>query len=145
MLNFSWSCSGTGSSCCFSHSLYTCWHFDQNILTSMSPFNTPRASINYLNIASLTSAALDFLPPPFSRNLFLDGSSSTISWFLLLYHILSCIFQPPLQTIFLPNYTFFNSNKCFSHFNVQQLLSSISHFVLLSQPHLKITLKKKTF
>ena len=33
----------------------------------------------------------------------------------------------------------------FSHFNVQQLLSNLSHFVLFSQAHLKITLKTKTF
>ena len=38
---------------------------------------------------------------------------------------------------------FFTSNECFSHFNVQQLLSNISHFVLFSQAHLKITLKRK--
>ena len=31
------------------------------------------------------------------------------------------------------------------HFNVQQLLSSTSHFVLFSQAHLKITLKTKSF
>ena len=40
---------------------------------------------------------------------------------------------------------FFTSNECFSHFNVQQLLSNLSHFVLFSQAHLKITLKTKTF
>ena len=33
----------------------------------------------------------------------------------------------------------------FSHFNVQQLLLNLSHFVLFSQAHLKITLKTKTF
>ena len=38
---------------------------------------------------------------------------------------------------------FFISNECFSHFNVQQLLSNLSHFVLFSQAHLKITLKTK--
>ena len=39
----------------------------------------------------------------------------------------------------------FTSNECFSHFNAQQLLSNLSHFVLFSQAHLKITLKTKTF
>ena len=39
----------------------------------------------------------------------------------------------------------FTSNKCFFHFNVQQLLSNISDFVLFSQGHLKIRLKAKTF
>ena len=34
---------------------------------------------------------------------------------------------------------FFTSNECFSHFNVQQLHSNISHFVLFSHAHLKIT------
>ena len=43
------------------------------------------------------------------------------------------------------NLLFFTSNECFSHFNVQQLLSNISHFVLFSQAHLKVTLKTKTF
>ena len=40
---------------------------------------------------------------------------------------------------------FFTSNKCFSHFDVQQLLSNKSYFVLVSQAHLKTTLKMKTF
>ena len=40
---------------------------------------------------------------------------------------------------------FFTSNECFSHFNVQQLLSNISYFVLFLQAYLKITLKTKTF
>ena len=39
---------------------------------------------------------------------------------------------------------FFTSNECFAHFNVQQLLSNLIHFVLFSQVHLKITLKMKT-
>ena len=40
---------------------------------------------------------------------------------------------------------FFTSNERFSHFNIQQLLSDISHYVLFSQAHLKITLKMKKF
>ena len=40
---------------------------------------------------------------------------------------------------------FFTSNECFPHFNVQQLLSNLGHFVLFLQAHLKITLKTKTF
>ena len=40
---------------------------------------------------------------------------------------------------------FFISNECFSHFNVQQLLSNLIHFALFSQAHLNITLKTKTF
>ena len=39
---------------------------------------------------------------------------------------------------------FFTSNECFSHFNVQQLLSNPIYFVLSSQAHLKITLNTKT-
>ena len=39
---------------------------------------------------------------------------------------------------------FFTSNECFSHVNIQQLLSNLSHFVLFSQAHLKKTLKTKT-
>ena len=70
LLKFSWSCSGTGSGCCFNHSLYTCWHFDQNM--GMRPFNAPPTLINHSN---------HFLPPPLSRNLFLEGSSSTNSSF----------------------------------------------------------------
>ena len=40
---------------------------------------------------------------------------------------------------------FFTSNECFSHFNGQQLLSNVSHFVLFSQAHFKITWKTKAF
>ena len=40
---------------------------------------------------------------------------------------------------------FFTSNECFSHFNVQQLLSNRSHVILFSQVYLKITFKTKTF
>ena len=79
LLKFSWSCSGTGSGCCFSHSLYTCWHFDQNM--GKRPFNAPPTLINHSNIGCLTSGTLHFLPPPLSRNLFLEGSSSTNSSF----------------------------------------------------------------
>ena len=81
LLNFSWSCLGTGSSCCFSHSSYNCWHFDRNNVMGRRPFSTPRALINHSNIVSLTSGALHFLPSPLSRNLFLEGSSSTNSSF----------------------------------------------------------------
>ena len=42
-------------------------------------------------------------------------------------------------------FTFLTSNECFSHFNVQQLHSEMSHFALFSQAHLKETLKTKTF
>ena len=88
LLKFSWSCSETGLGCCFSHSSYTCWHFDRNILMGKRPFDTPRTLINHLNIVSLTWGALHFFPPPLSRNLFLEGSSSTnssfkyFSWYL---------------------------------------------------------------
>ena len=47
--------------------------------------------------------------------------------------------------IFIFRLLFFTSNEYFSHFNVQQLLSNLSHFVLFSQTHLKITMKTKTF
>ena len=40
---------------------------------------------------------------------------------------------------------FFTSNECFSHFNVHQLLSKLSHFFQCSQAQLKIMLKTKTF
>ena len=77
LLNFSWSCSGTGSGCCFSHSSYSCWHFDRNILSGKCLFNTARTLINHSNIASLTSGALHFLLPHY----FLEGSSTTNSSF----------------------------------------------------------------
>ena len=35
--------------------------------------------------------------------------------------------------------------ECFSHFNVQQLPSNLSHFALFSQANLKITLKTQIF
>ena len=81
LLNYSWSCSGTGSGCCFGHSLYTCWHFHWNMFMGKRPFNYPRTLINHSNIASLNSGALHFLPPPLSGNVFLEGSSSTNSSF----------------------------------------------------------------
>ena len=77
---------------------------------------------------------------------FASNHEFSLAGLLLLNHIFSCIFQPTLQVIsFLPNYTFLYLNECFSHFNVQHLLSNLSHFVLFSQAHLKITLKTKTF
>ena len=81
LLIFSWSFSGTGSGCCFSHSSYTCWHFDQKTLMGKRPFNTSRKLINHWSIAFLTSGALYFIPPPLSRDIFLEGFASTNSLF----------------------------------------------------------------
>ena len=69
----------------------------------------------------------------------LQGIDFFIMFFLVFFNQLSK-FLFFCQTIL-----FFTSNECFSYFNVQQLLSNISHFVLFSQAHLKITLKTKTF
>ena len=51
------------------------------------------------------------------------------------------------RKIFIFVLLFFTFNKCFfsAFFNVKQLLSNITHFVLYSQAHLKIILKTKTF
>ena len=38
---------------------------------------------------------------------------------------------------------FSTSNKCFAHFNFQQLLLNLSHFVLFSQAHLKNNTENK--
>ena len=61
-------------------------------------------------------------------------------YFFIIFFLVFFLFLFFCQNIFL-----FTPNECFSHFNVQQLLSNISHFVLFSQAHLKIILKTKTF
>ena len=69
---------------------------------------------------------------------FLQGFYFFIIFFLVFFnHLSKFIFF--CQTVLS-----FNSIECFSHFNVQQQLSHISHFVLFSQAHLKIILKAKT-
>ena len=80
-----------------------------------------------------------FFSPIIIMSFPLQGFYFFIIFFLVFFNQLSK-FLFFSQTIL-----FFTSNECFSHFNVQQLLLNISHFVLFSQAHLKITLKTKTF